>query len=305
MIRIGAAKFNTCAQVLSRFKYIVFLLPLLVALPIEVSVICSSTPSARALSTIRNIDLSLTAMTADARLPRLTEIFDHDAFIHARDALMRRDDLTIFDASVQLHTTALYALLREGRKVLIKPESAHLREILRTDVLQGLADSYVQLGNDPWDSPYQFFVGPWPEEWGPIAFRRPGPFANEPLEADEYTVTLYTENMEPYQVGRPAKRSNGIYIWTRGKNRVSDQAQFNRTDNNSYPARSHFRFETPDRYLGGGDDINSWDGDKGWKDHYPRKGPRFPYQIYAVYGVALLIALALIRHGMNQVAKTE
>ena len=305
MIRFGAARFTTCAQVLSRFKYIVFLLPLLVAPSGKVSAICSSTPPAKALSTISTIDISLVAMTADARFSRLIEIFDHDAFVDARDALMSRDDLNIFDASVQLHTTALYALLREGKNVLIKPESAHLREILNTDAVQELADSYVNLENDPWDSPYQFFVGPWPEEWGPIVFRRRGPFANEPLEADEYTVTLYTENMEPYQMGRPASRSYGVYIWARGENRVSDQAQFNQTDHDSYPARSHYRLETPDRYLGGGDDINNWDSDMGWKDLYPRKGLRFPYQIYAVYGVALLVALGLIRHGMIQGAKTE
>jgi hypothetical protein len=305
MIRIGAARFTTGAQVLSRFKYIVFLLPLLVVLPVEASATTIKSPSARALSTIKNVHLSLTAMTADTRLPRLIDIFEHDAFVHARDALMRRDDLTIFDATVQLHTTALYALLREGRNVRINPESAELREILKTDAVQELSNSYVNLGNDPWDSPYQFFVGPWPEDWGPIVFRRCGPFADEPLEADEYTVTLYTEDREPYQVGRPAKHSDGVYIWSRGKNRVSDQAQFNRTDNNSDPARSHYRLETPDRYLGGGDDINSWDGDHGWKDHYPRRGSRFPYQMYAVYGLALLIALGLFGYGMIQGLKGE
>ncbi len=52
-----------------------------------------------------------------------------------------------------------------------------------------------------------------------------------------------------------------VYIWSLGKNKVSDQPRYDPTHMYAPPARSHYREGAPDEYLGGGDDINNWDRD--------------------------------------------
>jgi hypothetical protein len=137
--------------------------------------------------------------------------------------------------------------------------------IFDPEALSRLGSTSVELDEDPWGHPYQFFLGPWPKEWGPIVFRVYGEPAEEHV-SDSLTVTMSHGS----RAGFPAASTLPIYIWSLGANGVSDQPQFDPTGAYGGAPRAHYRADAADRELGGGDDINSWDSKTSWKPLYPR-----------------------------------
>lgn len=263
----------------------------------------SRLPSIRAVSEIKNVETALAGMLSDTGESNLSAFFEREAFESARDDLMREEDLNVFDASVRIYTTGLHALIRQGRAVLSDPSLNHLHSLYNVEALPRLGTSYIDIGDDPWGSPYQFFIGPWPEEWGPSVFRirrvnsNLGPEVNPPREtpeADALTVTIAGEDEESYSVGYPATPDSVIYMWSLGWNGVSDQARFDVTGQYAPPARGHYRPDARDLELGGGDDINSWDRGSTWKDLYEREALIHRWKARAkLFGVGGLVLIAL------------
>lgn len=261
-------------------------------------------PSMRALSETRAIETALAMMLSDSREQRLTALFEREAFEKARDDLMRQESLNAFDASVRIYTTGLHSLLEQGAGVLADPSLNHLRSLYNVEAVSRLGKSYIEVPADPWGSPYQFFVGPWPEEWGPTVFRirRVHPnwaqdvhAAPQAPEADALTVLITGEDKESYRVGYPATLDSYVYIWSLGRNGVSDQARFDATGQYAPPARGHYRPDARDRNLGGGDDINNWDSGRTWEDLYrwEKLIHRWKGRVIS-FGVGGLVLIALL-----------
>jgi hypothetical protein len=228
----------------------------------------------RAVSEISNIELALTKILSDAGRSSLRELFDPKAFQVAHAAYMAKNSTNSLDASVALYTRATYALLRNGRDGLTI--SAGWRDslletvqlTLNAEVVRSLGTSYIsELGNDPWENPYQIFPGPWPEEMGTVLFRRalegePSPYSTPEaghVLSDALTFTMASE--PPTKQGLPAFDHMDFYIWSLGENEVSDQPIYDPTQAYAPPVRQHYRKDAPDEYLGGGDDISNWDED--------------------------------------------
>jgi len=74
-------------------------------------------------------------------------------------------DATDLKSAITIHTEAAYALLRHGR------EAGYA---FAPGVQARLGSQYMDLPNDPWGRPYQFFFPPWPE--GGIGEVKTNPF---------------------------------------------------------------------------------------------------------------------------------
>jgi len=206
-------------------------------------------------ATITNVEITLTGMLADAGTKDFSQFFTEYPHVKPDDTV----DMYEMERLIDLHTQAMYVLLRQGRNAELPDEF-----VPQEGLLQKLGTSYMpNLETDPWDNLYRFYIGPWPNGV-PIQFRS--------YELDGYVAGL--KNPKKYETdevvieglpykgdggyGISAPRDKPIYIWSLGKNRQSDQG--------------HFFTETdvsiPPEYLGGGDDINNWDDRKGWKLFY-------------------------------------
>lgn len=229
--------------------------------------------SLQAVAEIRDSELALTKILSDAGRSSLLDLFDPVAFEKTCAWYEIQYDADAFEARTAICTRAAYALIVSGRNAM-QPEAgdddimANTRKVLAIDVVDKIDTSYhLDLGNDPWGNPYQFFPGPWPGNMGPVLFRAyavPGSELSLPGDstptADPLTVTIAGEDLGPR--GFPASRNRDLYIWSLGANGVSDQPRYDPTHQYAPPARQHYRIDAPDEYLGGGDDINNWDKDQ-------------------------------------------
>ena len=227
------------------------------------------TPATDALSEIKNAETALTGMMADSQCD-LGCLFNPDGVTALRADLMQREGLNAFEASVRIYSTVFAALLEHGKNAQTALEERDgIDHIFDPEALGRLGSSYMELGEDPWRQPYQYFLGPWRTDWGPAVFRI---YQNsvEGVSPDSLTITL----AEGAQVEFPAPTTLPVYIWSLGASGVSDQAHFDPTGEYAAPARSHYRGDAAERDLGGGDDISNWDLEQSWHVLYPksRKG---------------------------------
>ena len=192
-------------------------------------------------------------------------LFVPDAVTARRADLIQRGGLNEFEASVRIYSTVMPALLERGKNAASVLTAPDVEGVLDREVVARLGSSYMELREDPWGQPYQFFFGPWPKEWGPPVFRVYGdPEKNH--VADSLTVT----RADGTRVGFPADATLPIYVWSLGANGVSDQARFDPSGAYAGAPRDHYRADAADNELGGGDDINTWDSETSWEQFYPR-----------------------------------
>jgi len=110
---------------------------------------------ARATSDINAVDKAVTGLLADAGRRDLNDLFEtypgkNRVITNAAEANAALKEL------VPLQTRAMYELLRNGRNAKL-PEGFTIDDGVRLK----LGPHYIDLGNDPWGNPYQFYIGPW------------------------------------------------------------------------------------------------------------------------------------------------
>ena len=197
--------------------------------------------------------------------------------------------LSNYENIVDFYNQFFYELLRVGRNSdFLSPVGA---PIIRPEVMQKLGTSYMNIEQDPWDSGYQFWMGP--HRRGPMPLRSYRVLEGENPDGDEDEFTPYEwdgtnrgiENREvPGQpaadtgtisnsftsnyngfgtptgqirgYGKPAPREpvSSVYIWSKGPNLQDDASLI-----------AQFKDGQESVFFGGGDDPSSWDtGFAGW-----------------------------------------
>ena len=215
---------------------------------------------AMALSEVRHADLACAKMLIDADCRSFFAFFnDLDPLLEAHGTYAR------------LWNAAIPELLRHGKdaKLNLKPE-----------VRRKIDASYLDLGEDPWGKPYQFFAGPLTvENCGTAAaayyFRsyrsaaggsytdRNGQQQSEyyydaHAAADAATEQRSAPNADGLP-GYPAPTDLPLYIWSMGMDGKSCQRvglDLSPKNVNVGPSRDS------------GDDVNSWDPWSGWCSFY-------------------------------------
>lgn len=181
------------------------------------------------------------------------------------------------------YTRFFYELLRQGK-------NAEFAEDLRPEIRQKLANSYLDLGPDPWGEQYQFWMGPMRGQ--PIQFFRsyrvretvvdvedielddtdidfcPYVYDTDARDAEnekvpgappeDWTVSTLHNDGDEYEptglYGMPAPKDLPVYVYSKGRNLLHDANAILQHEEGleDYP------------YFGGGDDVNNWDKEQGW-----------------------------------------
>lgn len=220
----------------------------------------------RAFAEIKGVDLATTKMLTDAGRDSFQTGFfaswPSEGFIPAMDV----------GGSYQ---QVFYLLLRKGKYAEADPGWPG-GVALNEDVRRKLGDSYMDLGKDPWGNLYHFCPGPFNFDWdgsGPpfkVPFRIYQPdlsVPGAPTDDSAWNPGAIRDVQDPddpgagtFTVGWPAPRKQTMFIWSDGKNRTPNQ-QYNQGYYGD-PAEVGLDF------IGGGDDINNWDGDNSWEGFY-------------------------------------
>lgn len=219
---------------------------------------------ARAVSEIRNAETALTAALADTGRSRFRDWLSAAGIAQVNNLspdVGNPFTLAQFRTAQEFYNDFFYELLRQGRN------SEFLRPILKPEIRRKLANSYMDLGNDPWGNQYRFWMGP--SLTPPVAFRSYRIPEGADPEDENYQSYIYNaarrqiENdripgAPPFddQFGFPAPRDLPIYIMSMG---------FNQTLDSTLYAFSFYNPVLPE-FVGGGDDVNNWDHEAGWEN---------------------------------------
>jgi len=245
----------------------------------------------RVMADINAIEAGLTEILADSNRSRLEQIFDpagvqaamvgdgvNAATITGITNWPPRNDAE-FRAAATLYSTALYGVLRSGRRMLGEigevTDSAgafggtfEYSKVLRADVLNKLGLGYVpDLSADPWGNLYNIYPGPWQardENGGraPIPFRvylePENKLPGVGFTADAFTVPITDIDNNLLTVGWPAEINRLAFIWSNGANLLSSQLVYVAPSSDYDPAAA-YDLNQDQEFWGGGDDINNWD----------------------------------------------
>lgn len=241
-----------------------------------------SSRETKAYAEVKNIDLALSKMLADANRHSLLEFFDPQIVSNVANG-----DFTV---ELNIYSRTIYALMRQGRLTLndTDPEIGDFNQYLRPAVVQKLGLQYMDVAFDPWDQLYNIYPGPWSNvarrdnnglldpagEVRPTPFRvylQPDPDSKLPgtqggAKNDVLTVSVQdlATNEPAFTVGYSASPEKTFYIWSNGENTLNDQAMRSVSGTTGKQA-----YTNPDEiFFGGGDDINNWDNERSWARFY-------------------------------------
>lgn len=210
----------------------------------------------KAVSEVRNADLALTKMLADAERKNFGHFF--------ASPLLFAQTMNSAADMYKLYTDMFYELLRRGKDA----DLSFLRlgaDPMDPKVRRKLGSSYMDLGFDPWGIPYQFYAGPTPAAV-------PGSPAKQPMgwrcrRGEGYVYDAAAKGVADGEMrgnppadglaGYPASRDVPVYIYSFGGDGQCQQYR-------------HFVLtSSPEHSTGdGGDDINNWDSGSGWAEFY-------------------------------------
>ncbi len=254
----------------------------------------------RAQAEISGIETSLVKMLADSGRSSLSQLFrPGPGFTEPEGTpgmgrileLAAQGGLDPMAVAQDVYTSAVYALLREGRialtdadpQLLIKypPNIFSYQEngdnydgsnglkygtILDRAAIAKLGTSYMDVRLDPWGNIYQIFAGPWNRKNNPILYRTylrdakeealPGQKKNRSDGAEFAFVDPETD--EQLTIGYSAGTDMVAYIFSFGQNMASGQMIYGGGYADGQDAK----------YTGGGDDINNWDKGSSWERFY-------------------------------------
>ena len=246
---------------------------------------------AKAVSEVRGIDTAISAMLSDTERSDFRNWFEpasatgttlatldanYDA-VMAPGSYVQATAATAATALAGEYTRIFYELLRQGKNAPVALD-------LKPEIRQKLGNSYMDVPLDPWDQQYQFWIGPMRGEFQIFrsyridqgytedveemqlfeVYRYDGNnFTNEnnkvpgaPKQDWDDTFALVGNNDSHGFYGFPAPRDLPVYVFSKGGNQIVDaNAIIQKTfAPNDYPL------------WGGGDDINNWDNEQGWKN---------------------------------------
>ena len=243
----------------------------------------------QAVSEINNIELAITKILSDAGRSSLNEMMNPDEVRNAVVALAGPAPDTgyfghwsadHFDAALTVYSNAIYVLLKKGREAVNDPHGV----VWKPEVLRNLGTAYFSdLSYDPWGNLYQFCPGPWPRSVfgtpNPIVFRKyfaeagsgvPGDDTDTPdiLTIFDGDIDLVDEDLD--SIGYPAEVRKELYVWSYGANGISGQGRYRLNEGYSTGAQVLENYEggQEPELMGGGDDINNWDGGQSFMRHY-------------------------------------
>lgn len=274
---------------------------------------------ARAVSEVKNIDTSLTAMLSDVERSDFNNwlVIEEDPTEYGNSLyyyLYDPDDglVTIFEDNLKddtysaslmfaeakeitdIYTGIMYSLLRQGKNAeTTLPIGAPYSDFsaaddLKPEIRQKLGNSYMDLGLDSWGQKYQFWIGPRRGKFQIFRSYRKDEDKRElddPLFdiTDVYKYDINAQTAEDLRIpgaprqdyeglegslevvgdgdpdfalyGFPASKDMPMYVFSKGLNQLPDGNAILQMD---YSAGDHPMY-------GGGDDINNWDNEAGWK----------------------------------------
>lgn len=251
----------------------------------------------RAVSEIRNIDLAITNILADAGVNSLHRLFKPDGvrvYLGITDQMVLAGNAMLtqqaFDRAQELYTRVLYAVLREGRQALVDtdPVVGNFAQYLEQGIVSKLGTTYFNdLAFDPWGNLYQIYPGPWPSEkiinsvkTNQIPFRiysvttntdatRSLPGSMGGGKEDELTLykVIDPETGLEETHGYAAPREEVAFIWSNGGNLISGQALYRQVGYLPPNQTDYYPPQEPE-FMGGGDDVNNWDNGASWERFY-------------------------------------
>jgi hypothetical protein len=220
------------------------------------------------------------------------KIFNPDTLAEVLAGFASETGLNAFEASVQVYTLSIHAFILHGANAPTQfaqsEVDAHRRiaevyDLKEIQHYKGFGSDYVDYLEDDWGNPYQIFIGPWPEELGPVLFRVYGPGGDElsgiahpersnlPNTEDGFSDgqrDMLTVNTETGHHGFLVSGDLDMYIWSYGANDRSDQPIYDPSHEYAPPSIRHYRMHAKEKYLGGGDDINNWDQSRTYRSLY-------------------------------------
>jgi len=251
----------------------------------------------KAVAEIKNAETALVGMLSDAGRTNFNDMLlrrsppdlnvGHGRLSEIHYRLANRGEngslaatAAILQEALDFYNTMFYELLRQGR------DSEWAQANIDPKVLNKLGTAYIDIGEDSWGNPYEFWIGARPrqlnltllrsyrvvdgvnpndtdfdaESDGYIWYdeqrdieqsRLPGqPSADD----DDYQAAFNDSTVRAY--GQPAPKDLPVYIFSRGANLTIDAVLPLQLANNS----------DLEEFFGGGDDPNNWDNEGGWED---------------------------------------
>lgn len=222
-----------------------------------------------AVSEIDSAETALVLMLSDAGRTNFLDFLVPDSrnVIRTEMALLATGESIYTPAEFQAtFDVMMYELLRRGKEANVRSQFFNNVTTLDIDidpeVRRKLGTSYFnELGNDPWNEPYHFWLGPT-RRGNPVflrAYRTLGdgePFVPYIYDAVQRSIEQEKLPGQPNaddNYGYPAPRDKAIYIYSAGPNLTID-ANLLLTNLEDF------------EFAGGGDDVNNWDKDLGWKN---------------------------------------
>jgi prepilin-type N-terminal cleavage/methylation domain-containing protein len=244
----------------------------------------SKARATKAFSEMTNVNTAVTKLLADAERRDIGSLFtgplvNPAAFNNSRDLLQQ---------AVTTYSNVMYELLRQGKNADLP---------LQPEVKQRLASSYMDLGTDPWDNRYNFWIGRPVDPLSTDAAGRPRVFLRSYRENPEPTGSVpqnysgfendagffvpYVYNNVSKQIldakipgnpradgeeGFPAPTDKPVYAWSSGQDALIGQPLAGPT--HQLGAQAYLNPDLEAQFRAGGDDINSWDNEQGWTGFY-------------------------------------
>jgi prepilin-type N-terminal cleavage/methylation domain-containing protein len=219
---------------------------------------------AKAIAEIRAIDTACIAMLTDSGRTRFRHLLNAShptvGFLGTLD-LDNVENLKIID---EFYTNLFYTLLRTGKEAINDPVFGPL---LDRDVVSKLGTSYYEgLAKDPWGEKYHFWMGPQRGAAYPYVVHRS--YRIDPSGGPTYywndlnrgiaqsdlpgqPPVQYDSDDQPIP-GYPAQSDLPVYIYSVGADQVLQ-------------AMKIYNLQLEPEFLGGGDDVNNWDSERGWE----------------------------------------
>lgn len=212
--------------------------------------------NAAAIAEIRSAEMSLSAMLADAEASSFRSFLIDPNYVanfvtQGNPAAFDILNLDHVLAAQHIYNEMFYTLLRQGRNARL----GYIKQEVRTK----LAESYMDLELDPWGSSYFFWMGP--QRGSPVVLHR---MYRVDVQGEVYYWNQDHHDTDQLKVpgqphwddlpGKPAPREKRVYIISAGANELID----------SFLPISQI-YNQDDEFMGGGDDITSFDSERGWE----------------------------------------
>lgn len=240
---------------------------------------------ARALSEVKGAEQALTTMLTDTGRSNFTEFLSPAgrtalANVTAPGALS--NNANAVRTVARFYNEFFYNLLRQGRNVsgtIPGPDgvSVEITTLLLPEIRQKLGTSYMDIGLDPWNEQYNFWMGPQRTRSVILRSYRIGEVEPDDVNFDNADAYRYNGTQKGLldakvpgnppadeMYGFPAPAQRPAYVWSMGANKQNDALLVPHDPGSQGPEEATTLNSGTPEFFGGGDDVNSWDSEAGW-----------------------------------------